>query len=107
MQIKTWHVEIFIYEDDDTTSARAVLHSSAPGHPEGIGRTRRSPDDVAVPEIGDEVATARALHHLADTLLGVASEDIEAIEHRSVHLSHDDPPLSSRSPRYATAGPRC
>lgn len=103
MHIKTWHVEIFIYEDDDTTSARAVLHSSAPGHPEGIGRTRRSPDDISVPEIGDEVATARALHHLADTLLGVACEDIEAIEHRAVHLSHDEPPLG-RSPRRATSG---
>ena len=103
MQVKTWHVEIFIYEDDDTTTARAVLHSSAPGHPEGIGRTRRSPDDASVPEIGDEVATARALHHLADTLLGVASEDIEAIEHRSVHLTHDDPPLG-RSSGHASSG---
>ena len=104
MHIKTWHVEIFIYEDDDdTTTARAVLHSSAPGHPEGIGRTRRSPDDTSVPEIGDEVATARALHHLADALLGVASEDIEAIEHRSVHLTHDDPPLG-RSSRPASSG---
>jgi hypothetical protein len=102
MHIKTWHVEIFIYEDDDTTTARAVLHSSAPGHAEGIGRTRRSPEDVSVPEIGDEVATARALHHLADTLLGVASEDIGAIEHRSVHLTHDDPPLGRR----ATSGRR-
>jgi hypothetical protein len=97
MHIKTWHVEIFIYEDDDTTTARAVLHSSAPGHAEGIGRTRRSPEDVSVPEIGDEVATARALHHLADTLLGVASEDIGTIEHRSVHLTHDDPPLGRRA----------
>jgi hypothetical protein len=103
MHIKTWHVEIFIYEDEDTTTARAVLHSSAPGHPEGIGRTRLSPADVSVPEIGDEVATARALHHLADTLLGVASEDIGAIEHRSVHLTHDDPPLGQPS-RHATSG---
>ena len=30
MQIKTWHVELFIYEDDDSTSARAVLHSDYP-----------------------------------------------------------------------------
>lgn len=97
MQIKTWHVEVFIYEDDDATSARAVLHGSSPGHPEGVGHTRRSPDDAAIPEIGDEVAAARALHHLADALLAVASEDIEAIKHRSVHLTHDDPPLNRSS----------
>lgn len=47
---------------------------------------RRNPSDVDVPEIGDEVAAARALRRLADRLLGVASDDIEAIEGHGVRL---------------------
>ena len=50
------------------------------------GETRRNPSDVDVPEIGDEVAAARALRRLADRLLGVASDDIEMIEAHEVHL---------------------
>jgi hypothetical protein len=50
------------------------------------GQTRRNPSEVAVPEIGDEVPAARALRRLADRLLGVASDDIKAIEGREVHL---------------------
>ncbi len=41
--------------------------------------SRRSTHDPAVPEIGDEVAVARALRHLADRLLDTAEEDIEAM----------------------------
>ena len=90
MHIKTWHVELFIYEDGDETSARAVLHSDSVRHPEGTGRTHRSPGDAVVPEIGDEVAAARALRALADTLLGVAALDIEDIEHQPAHLTFED-----------------
>lgn len=92
MHIKTWHVEVFVYEQDDETSARAVLHSSAPRHLEGHGSTRRKPSDLRVAEIGDEVAVGRALHALAEQLLGVASGDIEAIERHPVHVSVAEPP---------------
>ena len=98
MQIKTWHVEVFIDEDADRTSARAVLHTGLPTHVQGRGVTRRSPDDVDVPEIGDEVAVARALHELADRLLGTAARDIGAIEDGPVRLSFDEPPSESRRP---------
>lgn len=91
MQIKTWHVEVFIDEDDDRTAARAVLHAGSPQHVEGRGVARRSPQDLSVPEIGDEVAVARALHALADALLGTAERDIEAIEHEPVHLGFTGP----------------
>jgi hypothetical protein len=91
MHIKTWHVELFLYEDGDDTSARAVLHSDALEHPEGYGRARRAPTDPAVPEIGDELAAARALHALADALLVTTTEDIEAIEHRPVRLAFQGP----------------
>lgn len=99
MQIKTWHVELFIDEDDERTSARAVLHSGAPQHVEGRGVAMRSPKDISVPEIGDEVAAARALHNLADALLGSAERDIEAIEHEPVHLDFRGPvPVAGTRP---------
>jgi hypothetical protein len=91
VHIKTWHVELFIYEGDDDTSARAVLHGDSPAHPEGRGLARRAPSDAEVPEIGDEVAAARALHALADALLATASDDIEAIRHETVHLDFTGP----------------
>ena len=49
MQIKTWHVELFIYEDDNSTSARAVLHSDSPRHKEAHGRAIETARDLAVP----------------------------------------------------------
>jgi hypothetical protein len=86
MEIKTWHVELFVYEDEEGTTARAVLHSPAPQHVNGHGRTVKAPADAQVPEIGDEVAVARALHDLADNLLTIAADDIAAIEHHPVRL---------------------
>jgi len=86
----TWSVEIQLFEDDEDTSAKAVLvtgegpnrHRSLTG----IGRSRKNPSDVEVPEIGEEVAAARALRDLAARLLGAASEDIADLEHHEVHL---------------------
>ena len=66
--------------------AHAVLHSDAPTALDTRGETHRNPNDVDIPEIGDEVAATRALRRLADRLLGVASDDIEAIEAHEVHL---------------------
>ena len=91
MFVKTWHVELFLHEDGDDTTARAVLHSDAPQHPEGHGRARRAPLDPDVPEVGEEVAVARALHDLAEKLLGTSEKDIEAIEHHPVHLDMSGP----------------
>ena len=67
-------------EGGDRTVARAVLHTEAPLHVEGRGETVRNPADRDVPEIGDEVAAARALHDLADALLARAAGDISAVE---------------------------
>jgi Rv2632c-like/Domain of unknown function (DUF1918) len=84
--VKNWSVDLYLFEQDATTMAHAVLHTGARTEVESRGETHRSPSDVDVPEIGDEVAAARALRRLADRLLGVASEDIEAIEGHEVHL---------------------
>lgn len=52
----------------------------------GHGTARRHPDDPAVPQIGDEVATARALLELAHTLLDTAAHDIGEQVQRKVRL---------------------
>jgi hypothetical protein len=104
MRIKTWHVELFLDEDGDRTVARAVLHTGLSTHLEGRGVTVRATHDTDVPEIGDEVATARALHELADELLRTAAGDIAALEHAPVRLGFDDPsPSTTREPRPAAA----
>jgi hypothetical protein len=95
MHIKTWHVELFIDEDERTTTARAVLHTEAPKHKEGLGLAVKAPHDLAVPEIGDEVAAARALRNLADALLETAAGDIAEIERRPVHLDFMGPSRSA------------
>jgi uncharacterized protein DUF1876/uncharacterized protein DUF1918 len=84
--VKNWSVDLYLFEQDDATMAHAVLHTDAPTRLESQGETRRNPSDVDVPEIGDEVAAARALRRLADRLLGIASDEIEAIEGHQVNL---------------------
>jgi hypothetical protein len=97
MHIKTWHVEVFLDEEGDRTVARAVLHTEALTHLEGHGETVRNPGDRDVPEIGDEVAAARALHDLSDALLGAAAGDISAIEQKPpVHLGFEAPTGAGR-----------
>ncbi len=91
MQIKKWHVELFIYEDDDSTSVRAVLHTDSPEHKEANGRAIRTARDLAVPEVGDEVAAAAALYNLADVLRQTAAEDLSDIEHGSFGLDFGGP----------------
>ena len=54
----------------------------------GWGRARRNPADPSVPQIGEELACARALSELAHNLLDAATREIESHEgHRvRVHL---------------------
>lgn len=85
-----WKVDIHLSEDERETQAQAYLIAprahDVPRRLEGTGRARRNPTDVNVPEIGEELATARALSDLAHKLLHVAAEDIEAITHQPAHL---------------------
>jgi Domain of unknown function (DUF1876) len=86
-QAKKWAVEIFIDEHGDETHAEARLHTGDKTHLRGTGKARKNPADRSVPEIGDELAAARALSELAHNLLRAAADDIEAItnEHARVH----------------------
>lgn len=86
MHTKTWHVDVYIDEDEETTYARAVLTGDAPRPVESTGTARRNPADRDVPEIGDELATARALSAMSQNLIDLAVRDIEDFEGRPVHL---------------------
>jgi hypothetical protein len=84
---KRWTVDIYIDEHEGRTRAEARLRTSDATHLAGVGLARLNPSDRDVPEIGDELATARALSELAHRLLEAAAGDIEAITHRPAQLS--------------------
>ena len=77
--VRDWQVRVSIFESGDDTSANVVLLTEAPTHLTARGQSHRRTRDTSVPEIGDEVAVARALRHLADQLLETATQDIEAV----------------------------
>ena len=68
-------VRISLFEGDDTT-ARAVLVADPLDGIRATGVSHRRAQDPPESRIGDEVAVARALRHLADQLLERARSDI-------------------------------
>jgi Domain of unknown function (DUF1876) len=85
--MKRWTVDIYIDEDDGRTYAEARLHSEADTQLVGVGRARLNPDDRDIPEIGDELAAARALSDLGHRLLLAAASDIGAVTAEPVELT--------------------
>ena len=81
MNSKTWQVTLTINEDGDDTYVDAVLQLDNKMELRGRGMSRRNPRDESEPRIGDELAAARALSHLAHELLGMAAADIESKTH--------------------------
>jgi len=75
--VKQWRVQISVYEQGDDTEASAVLLAGPGDHFATHGHSHRSAEDDPATTIGDEVAVARALRHLADTLLATAESQIE------------------------------
>jgi hypothetical protein len=84
--VREWQIRVSIFEAGDETSANVVLVADAPEHLSARGEARRSKDDTSVPEIGDEVAVARALRHLADKLMEAAETDIEMLTGEEAHV---------------------
>ena len=78
-RVRDWQVRISVFGSDDDSEASVVLLADSPSHLTAHGHSHRSDHDRDVPEIGDEVAVARALRRLADQLLETAAEDIEAV----------------------------
>jgi Domain of unknown function (DUF1876) len=86
MTVKQWNIDITIDEHNKETRAEARLRKGEQTRLTGIGLARRNPSDANVPEIGDELATSRALADLSHKLLDAAADDIEHVVHRPVHL---------------------
>lgn len=84
-EVRTWRVELTMFELDGETTAHAMLVGDLP-ETEAIGSARRRPGAGDVPEIGDEIAAARALRRLADRLLGEASDEVSALEGQLVQI---------------------
>jgi hypothetical protein len=73
---KHWDVQIDITEDDDVTTAQAVLTMPEQSRLTGHGEAHRNPVDPPAAAIGDELAAARALEDLTQQLLSVADQDV-------------------------------
>jgi Domain of unknown function (DUF1876) len=84
--IKQWRVDVMIGENDGNTYAEARLITDIDNRLVGVGRAHVDPHDYDIPEIGDEVAVARALVDLGYQLLSTASDDIEGITGAPTHL---------------------
>jgi hypothetical protein len=87
--VKRWTVDIQIGEHEDRrlTRAEARLRTGDRTDLRGVGVARRNPQDPEIPEIGDELAAARALSDLAQRLREAAAGDIEEIAHEPVNLN--------------------
>ena len=85
---KSWTVRIDIGEHEGSTRAMAHLQTGDRTSLMGTGIARLNPADRNVPEIGDELAAARALSALAHELLDAAAEDMSAVLHEPVDLAH-------------------
>ncbi|MEV7465961.1 DUF1876 domain-containing protein [Streptomyces kronopolitis] len=74
---KTWNTEISIVEIDSEVRAEARLRGKDGGQLVGQGTARCNPADENVPDIGDELAVARAMSDLSHQLIQRAAHDIE------------------------------
>ena len=83
---KQWSITVDIDEEDDTTLASISLRTPTGQDVTGVGRAQRNPLDPSVPEIGDELAVARALRNLAERLLHTTEKDITGVTGESAHL---------------------
>ena len=79
MKRQHWDVRLEISEDEDHCEVVAHLDAGDRGLA-GVGRSRRNPVDPMVPQVGEELATARALQDLAHHLSQDAWRMIEEFE---------------------------
>jgi hypothetical protein len=84
--IGEWKIVVYLDEHDRETQALAELtthDTQLVGH----GSARCHPFDFDIPEVGDELATARALSDLAHKLFESAAGDIEDATHHRVTIT--------------------
>lgn len=85
--MKRWNVEIYVGEDEGRTYAEARLHTDLGDRLMGVGRAALHPGERDIPEIGDELAAARALTDLGHRLLLTAVDDVQQVTHERVPLA--------------------
>jgi len=86
MTTTQWRVDVLLGEREGHTHAKAMLHTHDDTHLVGTGLARLRPSERDVPEIGEEIAAARALIDLAHQLLHAAADDIEGVTSEAVTL---------------------
>ena len=86
-EVTTWTVTIAIDEHDGHTRAVARLRTRDTDHLVGVGFARLDPTDRDVPEIGGEIAAARALSQLGHRLLQAAEGDVEQVSGEAGQLT--------------------
>jgi len=69
-------LQIHLEEDDTVTVVRASLDVGR-DHFASLGKARRNPHDPRIPEIGEELAIARALQDLTWKVMETAQAKIE------------------------------
>ncbi|MFE6843814.1 dsRBD fold-containing protein [Streptomyces sp. NPDC057686] len=72
-----WKTRLYLFEEEHTAKARIELDTGTT-RLTGHGTARCNPTDKDVPEIGDELAAARALENLAQQLKRTAYGDMAA-----------------------------
>ncbi|MFN8168628.1 MAG: dsRBD fold-containing protein [Candidatus Nanopelagicales bacterium] len=86
-RVRLWRMDIEVVEDGPDTTARVVLHEGPVSTVvTGGGHATRSPQDENVPEIGDELAVARALDQVSSTLKQAAGRSLAAMADPAVAL---------------------
>jgi hypothetical protein len=85
LHTREWHAKVFLFEQDGQTRADAVLDTGE-NKLHGYGAARCHPGENDVPEIGDELAVARALTDLGRKLIGATADDLDGVGQRPVHL---------------------
>ena len=85
-EVETWTVTIDIGEHDGRTRAVARMRTRDTARVTGVGFARLAPTDEDVPELGVEIAAARALADLSRNLLGVATADVEQVTGETAQL---------------------
>lgn len=84
-ETRTVTVDLRVEEDREHCEATATMRTSTEVFT-GSGRARRNPVDPVVPMIGEELAIARSLAHLAAKLEEAANRAIASNESRPLHL---------------------
>ncbi|WP_025272429.1 dsRBD fold-containing protein [Haloglycomyces albus] len=72
-----WDIQVDLEEDQDYCVATARLTRRDGSTHSCVGRARRNPTDRPMAQIGEELASARALAELSRVLLSDASKDVE------------------------------